>query len=796
MVFNRLRDWKLVRFINGNFTKTELIEIILLMILGLVVFTWYSSNLVIDAFDYNVSFSPEQTLFQSLQLWDPHGGLGIANPRAVSGILPTNLYYAAMSLIGFSLHDAQNLLFYVILTGSGVSIFLLYRAFGFEERFRNGAVFASILYMFSPIASTFLWNQLASNWYSYSFMPLIAAMVVFGIRTRRGSFYILGVILLWTLLLSASYMNPVNAMIDWIFILGLLAVLIFKKSERRKQVLKFAAILMILWFMVNVFWLGSILNNASVEFAKAGVSSVGVSNEELLNSNSVPIYLAALQTGYWALYHTYLGDHWYSWSGLASSFMFVFSCLVITITAFYAFFIRPRNPIILLLGGFTALCLIMINGFTPPIGGLLEGLFDAFPLLYAFRSLYQHFGPLLALSYALLLGYSMAYLIGSVSWPKRKDFSFRKISSKALAVMTWTVLVMLALSVIAVPYFTGQVIFDGGKVIPSARIHVPEYYYQANDFLNNGSGDFRVLNLPYCQIGYAAYNWENGYWGGDPLSTIFDKVVIVSEPGQSNELLVNMANEIVNSSPTMNIAKMLSIMNVRYVMLHEDANWEFIQGQSPPWWAAPKANFSMYDNGLKNVGLKKVATFEGLVIYENPEWRDIHFLQVNQMLAVVGGIPAVKNLTEESWYNVSKMAFVVVNSLKDVVDLGYNVDAIYLGRVLFRENSWKIQDGLIPIDSIGSSTRHGLMVESDKRYLVFSERYDPEWIMTTENGTAGHMSVNMFFNGYIVENGTEKVTIEYQPQKMLTNLVTFSVLFVIGLFGFLSYRHLRRMSVR
>jgi Alpha-(1->3)-arabinofuranosyltransferase len=771
----------------------ELIELLLLLVLGLVVFTWYSSNLIIDAFDYNLSFSPGQTLFRSLQLWDPHGGFGSAMPRVIAGVLPNNLYYAGMQFLGFSLHTSQSLLLYVILAGSGVSVFLLFRAFGLGEKYRNGAIFASIVYMFSPIASTFLWNQFASNYYSYCFIPLIAAAVVFGVRTRRGSFYIFGVVLLWTLLISASYMNPVNAFMDWVFIAGILGMLVFKESARRKQVIKFAAILMILWFLVNLFWILPVMSNVSVEVTRSGVSSVGVSNRDLLNSNSVPIYFAALQTGYWALYHDYLGDNWYSWSGLASSALFMFSCLIIAMTAFYAFFIRPRDPVIILLGVFTAFCLVMIDGFYPPTGYVLSGLFDLFPFLYAFRSLYQHFGPLLALSYSLLFGYSVAHIIGSVSWPRWKGFSVRRISLKAWTVMTWTVLVLLALSVIAIPYFTGQVIYEGGNVIPSARVQVPDYYYQANDFLNNATGDFRVLNLPYCQLGYASYSWENGYWGGDPLSTIFDKGVIVSEPGLSNELLVNMANQIANSTFHLNIGKMLSIMNVRYVMLHKDANWAFIQGQSPPWWAAPKANFSMYDTGLRNAGFTVAATLGGLVLYENPEWKEVHFLQVNQMVVVVGGIPAVWNLTEESWYDVSKMAFVVVHSLSDLANLDYHFDGIYYGRVLFREDSWKLQNGVPLDDLVGSPTLHRLIVDPTQRYVIFSERYDPEWTLTAHNGsTQEHIAVNMFFNGYILGNGTTDVTIEYQPQKGLVNLISFSVLFTVGTFVFLTYRHLRR----
>ena len=751
------------------------------MAMGLIVFTWYSSNLLINTFDYNFSFSPEKTFIQSLFQWNPFGGTGIASPHAIAGTLPNNLYYASLNYIGFSLHSEQNFLFYIILVSSGVSMFLLYRALGFGERYRKGAIFAATLYMFSPIASTFIWNQFASNYYSYCFMPLIAAMVVFGIRTGRGSFYILGVVLTWTLLLTASYMNPVNAFVDWMFILGLIMVLVYD-SKIKGRVIKFAIILVLLWLLMNLFWIVPTISNASEEYAMANVSVVGVSNLALLQSNSVPIYNAALQTGYWALYGTYLGDHWFSWWELASSTIFIFACLIIAITAWYAFFIRPRNHIILLLGGFTALCLIMINGYYPPTGGLLVGLFEKFPVLYAFRSLYQRFGPLLTLCYSLLLGYSMANLIGSVSWPKLKLFSPRKISKKGWVVISWTVLVILSLSIVALPYIDGQVIYSGGNFIPSARVQVPDYYYQANDFLNNASGDFRVLAFPDCQIGYAAFSWENGgFWGADPSSSIFDRVFLTQEYSGENELITDIANGVVNNSLHFNLGKMLSILNVRYVMLHEDANWAYIYGNS--WWAASEANFSMYESGLENAGMHLVATFGQLLLFENPYWSDIHYYQVNQIIAVIGGLQAVENLTEENWYNVSKMAFVTVNSITNIEQLPFQVDAVYIDNILITNQDWTLQKGVALSDLGNNPTMHTLIIDKGQKYLIFSENYDQGWTLISGSGTTEHFSVNLFFNGWLIENGSTSVTIEYQPQKEVTFLVLLSITLEVALYS-------------
>jgi hypothetical protein len=790
---DRLLNWKPIRFIKGNFTRLELIELLFLMAMGLVVFTWYSSNLVINTFDYNFSFSPERTLQRSLSLWDPYGGIGLANPRSIAGALPNNIYFALLHSIGFSLHDEQCLLFYVILAGSGISMFLLYRSLDFGEKFRKGAIFASTLYMFSPIASTFLWNQFTSNYYSYCFIPLIAAMVIFGIRTRRGTFFILSVVLIWTILLSSSYMNPVNAFMDWLFVIGLILVFIYKDPKNRRRVINFAIVLVVLWLLINLVWIVPILGNANEEYMKANVSKVGISNLDLLKSNSVPYFGAVIQTGYWALYGVaYSGDHWFSWWELASSAIFIISCVVIAVTAWYAFFIRPRNPVVILLGAFVAMSLIMINGYYPPTGDLLVGLFNQFPNLYAFRSLYQRFGPLLALCYALLFGYAMAKLTWGMKWPRLRSLSPRKVSRRMCSKMVWIVLVVISLSVVAVPYFSGQIIFDGGDVIPSARVQVPEYYYQANEYLNDASGDFRVFALPYCQLGYAVYSWEDGYWGADPSSSIFDRVVLTSEFGEVNELLVDIATKVANNSLDYDLGKMLSILNVRYIILHEDANWAFILGQDHPWWAAHEANFTMYDVGLRDAGMLAVDTFGKLHIYENPDWRDVHYAQVNQTIAVVGGLSAVKNMTMESWYDVSKMAFVTVSSVDAISLLPFTVDAVYLNDTLIASESWKVQDGITLSDSGSATTEHKLSLVEGQAILVFSERYDSGWTMTCNGSTAEHFTVNLFFNGWLAGNGSAQATIEYQPQKQITYLAVFSVLVVTGTFTYIVYRHFNR----
>src|SRR5665647_123709 len=100
----RVLDCKVARLIRSNFTPLELVELLLIAILGLVVFSWYSDNLLINTFDYGFSFSPDRTLQRTIHLWDPYSSLGTVSPRSLAGTLPNNLYYSAMQTLGFSLH--------------------------------------------------------------------------------------------------------------------------------------------------------------------------------------------------------------------------------------------------------------------------------------------------------------------------------------------------------------------------------------------------------------------------------------------------------------------------------------------------------------------------------------------------------------------------------------------------------------------------------------------------------------------------------------------------------------------
>lgn len=766
-------------FLQANFDRFDLISLVVILTLSIVTFTWISPHFVVDTFDYGFSFSPDVTINTSSHLWSSYGGVGTPSTRPLAGVFPNNIYYyLAVDILGVSLHASQVFQFYILLSASGLSIYLLFRSLGLQDKYRYGGLFAALLYMFSPISATFNWNQFASNYYSYSFIPLIAALIVYGYRTNKGFLYGIAVAGIWTLLITSSYMNPVNCIVDWAVVIFIIGGYYFLDKERKPVRLKFLSALVVIWILMNLFWIVPNINNAGEEFARADVGIIGSSNLELLASNSVPAPLAFLQTGYWALTGTYLGDHWYSWSWLASSVIFYVACFVIAISAFAVIWKRPRNKKLLPFGILAILCIVAINGTYPPFGGIVEGLFKTFPELYSFRSLVQKIGPVLTLCYSILAGAMAGLLIGKlIALYKKGDIKHKRL--RELLPIPVFIAICLSIMIIAIPYFNGEIIYEGGNVIPSARVEVPSYYHDANAWLNSQKGDFRVLPLPYCKIGYAAYSWENGFWAPDPSPTLFDKTFLSNENGDVNDLLIDLVSGLANNTLNYNAANMLSLLDVRYIMLHNDTNWEFINGH--PWWAASETNFTTYQQNLQSHGFRLVNTIGELYIYENPAWKDVKYYQTDS-LVVVDGLSGLKNLTNEDWFDISKIAvltdpsalqqigFSETESIHIVNETSINGSVVISNSSIINHNSSRLED----------PTVHVITINRTLPLLIFSERYDNGWEMSHGSSVDTHFKINGYFNGWIIsQNGTNSSTLSFSPQKQWNDLVTIIVIALI-----------------
>src|ERR1700690_813626 len=114
----------------SSLSRFDKCSIVVILLFGLLVFTWFDFHLLIDDFDYDFALNPTLGLVRSLHLWDNYANIGVPNPRAVAGLLPNNIYYYLTSLIGMPLYLSQRLFFYAVISLPGLSIFILYKCLG------------------------------------------------------------------------------------------------------------------------------------------------------------------------------------------------------------------------------------------------------------------------------------------------------------------------------------------------------------------------------------------------------------------------------------------------------------------------------------------------------------------------------------------------------------------------------------------------------------------------------------------------------------------------------------------
>jgi hypothetical protein len=103
-------------------------------------------------------------------------------------------------------------------------------------------------------------------------------------------------------------------------------------------------------------------------------------------------------------------------------------------------------------------------------------------------------------------------------------------------------------------------------------VQIPKYYYDTAEFLNQQSGEFRILTLPIPQnfAGYIPYKW--GYVGPDILYTLINKPLIGTmnntvAPAEYLELIekleVATPRELIQECQT---------LNVKYILLENDVD--------------------------------------------------------------------------------------------------------------------------------------------------------------------------------------------------------------------------------
>ena len=539
-----------------KYASNSIVDIIFVFTMGLLSLGWFKEDLLVAGGDWNLLSFPDYARYY--YIWEYGISTGVINSR-VFPLIPFSIFLLVSEKMGFSLVTTEKIIFYFIFTSCGLSMYYLTSSLVNGRIKRIACLLSAFFYMLNPYTRTFIWHDVTLFAFLYAFLPLILAMYIKVVEKKQVKYVIL--LFLALLLASPAYTNPMA-----IAIISILIILYFvyyilqkwKNISEIKLVSKFTVFTIIIFFSLSVWWVLPLMGSFSEEFSSTSVESIGLTNLETLNLNSKDTsFLNVFRLeGHWAVGETSKGDPYYTWAENYSSNIFLYiTGFLIPLFVFSSLLTKSKKRYNLLYFAILSLVgLFLVKGSHPPFGGIYIWFFENFPLSGIFRVQYHKLGMIVALGYAFLIGVGISELCSFI-----KQYDKHKLVSKMFLILICFLLFVAH----EYPFWTGEVIPKGGSHLYSFHVKVPEYYNNANYWLDEQNLDFRIYSLPLINLYGRALMWEYGYGGADPSLYLFPKPVISSN---------NIFNEDVSEK---NLGKILAVMNVKYILLHNDADYKF-----------------------------------------------------------------------------------------------------------------------------------------------------------------------------------------------------------------------------
>jgi hypothetical protein len=308
-------------------------------------------------------------------------------------------------------------------------------------------------------------------------------------------------------------------------------------------------------------------------------------------------------------FYTGFGGQPYSpwFSAYQTNIILVSLSFLLPILAFAALLVSSRNAKVLFFSAFALVILFLVKGTHDPFGWVYSWLVANVPGFWIFRAPWEHFFSVGIICVAFLAAVTCGWIFQSVDKRSR----------------LWAVIIIGIIILSTVGY--NQAFILGKMTYPTEgdvgyseyynvgydRV-IPDYVFQASNWVNGLNQDVNIYMLPASTTN--VYDW--GYASAtDFIPTLFNKGVLEEQYGQgaappnSMQLMYNMFAATLNGSPWPNASKILSLLNVGYVLERQDFVYNFFGGTDSP---------SFIESQLNTLsGLHEVESFGAWDFYSN-----------------------------------------------------------------------------------------------------------------------------------------------------------------------------------
>jgi hypothetical protein len=399
---------------------------------------------------------------------------------------------------------------------------------------------------------------------------------------------------------------------------------------------------------------------------------------------------------------------------------------------------------------FYILSIFLSKGTQEPLGNIFYWLYSNVPGLTIFRSGFVKFGIMIALSSAILFGLSL-----STIYEYLKNVKITKISTlKKRHLGKISVAILIALILIL------NYSFFNGDVVQPFYHDTPSYYFNAANYLNNQTGNFNILQLYGGPGEWVVYNWEKGdvYIGTDVDSQLINKPII--HPGDN--FLSNYITQQLAINSSVQIDNVLNLMNIKYILLHNDIDTDFYNFTSP----------QVFKNSLSMQNVSLEQTFGKLDIYVNNEWQNTQVYPASQIIAVNDS-----NSIADAAANVKSGQYILclnnqynseqLNFLETVNDTLGSPQSTTYKEISATQYTVEVNNASAPFFLVLGSSNNGYWVAN---------------INGQQESETYHFIANGYANAwYINKTGTFTLNLEFWPQNLFFTSAAISITSLIVL---------------
>lgn len=530
----------------------NLSSVSVLFILSFVLATlWFPKNKIWGGADVGIPFYNLQQQLKTVSSawWETHA-TGITSPVPYTSV-PFYAYFSMLEKLGVTPAEMQKLFTFLILFSGGLSIYFIFLHF-FPDR-KNFALAASLFSLANPVSLTVWHRGVHNGMLMLAFIPVSLFLLIKGISNK--SYFSIIYLNLSSLVFSYVYGAPGYVFTTWLVWGSYLVYTFFTEKNERKFIFTYSIFLFLSWLLSNSWWL--------FPFIKSSQYVLEAMDSGILQSRTIDVLIGLKeQTN---ISYILRGVSWFDlynrkdWGEIYTHPLFIFISWISAIVIFStSLFKDVRNTKIWrYLFIFTLILIFISKGVNPPFGFINEKVYEGFTFLAPLRNPHEKVGIALFYTYALLFGIGLFRLTRFVQADTR-------VKGKIIAFS-----VLAAAFIFVWPIWIGK-IFQVSDY--NYLIDIPNYYKEADVWLQERNDDTRILHLPLAPGESVDYDW--GFTGGVPSQVLFRGSSIAYATGiQSVDTRLKDLIYSLHNKDTENVKKSLKSLNIGWIVVHNETEW-------------------------------------------------------------------------------------------------------------------------------------------------------------------------------------------------------------------------------